>query len=291
MNLEDEVRCGYTVTAKMKRVWAVELEILEVFDAVCKKHNLKYYADYGTLLGAVRHKGFIPWDDDIDVVMFRKDYQKLKEVIRDELTEPFVFQDWYSDMFFHQSFSKIRHNRTTAIEQPDVLEAGGNQGIFIDIFPFDDIADGVHLDSFVNEMQLAMWFGMSKPEILQKPSYARLRTLLQSFLNLPLKEQLWTFEELCFSYADTSDIVNYFCFSMEQPKTNRRREWYQDIIYMPFEDIQIPCPAGYHDILTCSYGNYMEPVMGGSLHEGIFWDPDRPYTDYRGQFAKQKMEK
>lgn len=76
----EEVRSGFLVTEKRKKVWAIELEILDLFDKVCRKYGLKWYAYYGTLLGAVRHQGFIPWDDDIDVVMFRDDYEKLKLV-------------------------------------------------------------------------------------------------------------------------------------------------------------------------------------------------------------------
>ena len=75
--INDEVRCDYTVSSKIKEVWAVELDLLNQLDIVCKAHNLKYFAGAGTLLGAVRHKGFIPWDDDIDVYMLRSDYDKL----------------------------------------------------------------------------------------------------------------------------------------------------------------------------------------------------------------------
>ena len=81
---EEEIRCGYTVSAAMKRVWSIQLELLAVFQRVCREQGLRYFAAGGTLLGAVRHGGYIPWDDDIDLVMLRADYERfLKEFNRE----------------------------------------------------------------------------------------------------------------------------------------------------------------------------------------------------------------
>ena len=86
----DEIRCDFLVTTDRKKVWQVELELLAEFDRICRKYGLRYFADYGTLLGAARHKGFIPWDDDIDVTMMRPDYERLKQIMKQErLPEPF----------------------------------------------------------------------------------------------------------------------------------------------------------------------------------------------------------
>ena len=95
--LDEEVRCGYTVTAKAKRAWAVQMDLLHKLDEVCKKYNLRYFADSGTLLGAARDKGYIPWDDDIDIVMLRKDYEKLRDVADEEFKHPYFYQDMYRD--------------------------------------------------------------------------------------------------------------------------------------------------------------------------------------------------
>ena len=76
--LREEIRCDYLVTEKYKKVWAVEIDLLLELDRVCRKHGLKYFLMYGTLLGAVRHGGFVPWDDDLDVIMLRGDYEKLQ---------------------------------------------------------------------------------------------------------------------------------------------------------------------------------------------------------------------
>lgn len=84
---EDEVRDGFFVPAEMKHAWAAELEVLSEVDRICKKYNIQYYADWGTLLATVRHEGFIPWDDDLDIVMKREDYKRFLEVAPKELPE------------------------------------------------------------------------------------------------------------------------------------------------------------------------------------------------------------
>ena len=95
--LDEEERCGYIVSKQMKEVWAVELDLLAELLRVCKKHGIKVFASGGTMLGAIRHKGFIPWDDDIDMMMFRSDYDKLCAIAAEEFVEPYFFQTEYTD--------------------------------------------------------------------------------------------------------------------------------------------------------------------------------------------------
>ena len=92
-----EVRCGFEIDEMMKRAWAAQMEVLTVIDKICKKNGLRYFADAGTLLGAVRHQGFIPWDDDIDISMLRKDYNELIQIMPQELPRGFVIAGMYAD--------------------------------------------------------------------------------------------------------------------------------------------------------------------------------------------------
>ena len=126
---KEETRNGYTVSEKMKRVWAVELDLLAEFQRVCEKYNLTYYADSGTLIGAVRHHGYIPWDDDIDIVMKRDDFEKLVNVGAYEFQYPFFLQNSYSDKGFFRGYARLRNSETTAITKQDVL-CNMNNGIF-----------------------------------------------------------------------------------------------------------------------------------------------------------------
>ncbi len=119
----------------------VMLDLLQVFDILCKKHNLIYWLDHGTLLGAVRHKGFIPWDDDLDVTMPREDYEIFLKVVKEELPESVFLQTKITDPRSPVHYAKLRDRNSTYI---DAWEEGKDvdyhQGIFIDIFPVNFIS-------------------------------------------------------------------------------------------------------------------------------------------------------
>ena len=126
----------------IKDVWQVETEILDVIDKVCEENNLKYSLAYGTLIGAVRHKGFIPWDDDIDIVMPVKDYEKLLEIWDDVAPEGYLLQNKKRESDFTQNFSKIRKDHTAFLEYEEERTANYHKGIFVDIFPGYRVAPG-----------------------------------------------------------------------------------------------------------------------------------------------------
>ena len=142
--LNEEVRCGYTVTKQRKEVWAVELDLLQEFMRVCNKYGLKYCADGGTLLGAIRHHGFIPWDDDLDIAMLRSDFEKLNEVAPAEFKKPYFWQTEETDKGSARGHAQLRNSDTTGIIKTEYERQRNNnfnQGIFIDIFPFDTVVD------------------------------------------------------------------------------------------------------------------------------------------------------
>jgi lipopolysaccharide cholinephosphotransferase len=112
------------------------LEMLVEFDVICKKHNLQYWLDSGTLLGAVRHQGFIPWDDDIDLSMPVEDYRRFKEIAEDELSENIFFQTAKTDKGFKFDYMKLRSNKIKIVEFHEKdKKVGYHQGVFVDIFP------------------------------------------------------------------------------------------------------------------------------------------------------------
>ena len=120
----------------LRKAQLIILEMLVEFDAICQKHNLKYWLDSGTLLGAVRHQGFIPWDDDIDLSMPVEDYRKFKDIANDELSENIFFQTRETDKAFKFDYIKLRSNKASIVEFHEKdKEINYHQGVFVDIFP------------------------------------------------------------------------------------------------------------------------------------------------------------
>ena len=146
---------GHLISNLRREVWDIELDMLDLVVSICDKIGVKYYLDAGTLLGAVRHKGFIPWDDDIDLVMFRDEYDKFISYCKENLEYPYFLQTTDTDSSIYQH-AKIRRSDTTAILEKD-LEANWdfNQGIFLDIFPLDRVPeDKGKREIFLYELQL-----------------------------------------------------------------------------------------------------------------------------------------
>ena len=128
------------INAVLQRLWSTEIEILDVIDRVCTENGLRYSLAYGTLIGAVRHKGFIPWDDDIDVIMPREDYEKLLAVWSIAAPKGFLIQNTRTDPDFTQNFTKIRKDHTAFLQSEEERGKKYHKGIFVDIFPGDRLA-------------------------------------------------------------------------------------------------------------------------------------------------------
>ncbi len=285
MNLEDEVRDGYMVPAAMKKVWAVQLTMARKVLEVCKRHNLKIWADGGTLLGTIRHRGYIPWDDDIDLFMPREDYDRLVALAPQEFTKPFFFQCASTERLFPRGHAQVRYEGTAAVTRGSI-DAPFDQSIFIDIFVYDALPKDK--TTFIWRMMRAerlrsLMLYRVYGRINMRNPVETLKVILSRlyFLFVPFRKAFARFDE---QYRGTglelSDELSCPAFNAALVfKIIRRREWLRETIYMPFEDIMMPVPIGYDGVLRDQYGDYMTPVKAPTLHGSVIFDTERPYTE------------
>lgn len=208
------IRDGEKVSAELQRLWAVELDLLDRFIEVCKKHSLKFYAAGGTLLGAVRHKSFIPWDDDIDLIMPREDYDKLLFVADKEFSEPYFFQTAFTDKEYFRSHAQIRNSNTTAMIKSEALKVPFNQGVFIDVFPVDAIPDNPILAEKqrkkLHSINRLLNNGARLPVAHTQSLFGKAKRLAVKVISVfyPHKKQFLRMERLCKMYnSDRKSVV------------------------------------------------------------------------------------
>ena len=298
MNLEPEIRKGYYITEEIKKLWAVEMELLIKLLDVCKRNNLKIWADSGTLLGAVREHGYIPWDDDIDMVMLRDDFDKLQSIAKYEFASPFFWQTGYTDLF-PNGMGKLRMDNTSAIERAGLFK-DYHQGIFIDIFPLDVMPNsGDEIGIFNNEV-LKLKGNLS---ILSEYHYSltnwkynfRLYRKVRKLKKKGFHKCFEEYDSYVKKYKDTdNDQVSLIAWYYHE-RNLRKRDWYNETLYYPFEDILIPVPADYDLILTKLFRDYMTPIQAPSMHEGfICISTDHSYKEFlpslRRKFLKEAWQ-
>ena len=288
----EEVRNGYIVSAKMKKIWAVLLDLLNEFSNVCKKYNIEWYADAGTILGAVRHGGFIPWDDDIDVMMSRKNYNKLCKIAEKEFHNPYFFQTEYSDVGSVRGHAQLRNSLTTGIlANEESLKLQINQGIFLDIFPIDNLPDNLHeRNIFLNNVAKAKFKANRIANLTtryhKKNNSFRsvIKSVLHFLLGLVGKNELKAYRkyellEQKYISVDTKEVAKLFCFPFKERRV-WKREWFNGIVFLKFEMMEIPVPTGYLDLLDKFYGNWHEFKIGTSTHGEVKFDPEKCYKEY-----------
>lgn len=289
--LDEEVRWDYTITPQMKKVWAVELDLICELDRVCKKYGLKYYACAGTALGVERHGGFIPWDDDVDLMMFRDDYEKLLS-LKDEFKYPYFLQHQMTDRAFMYGFAKLQNIETTAIEQK---QSPSYQGIFIDIFPLDNVSSDEHeieahekemksvlrkMQMFINSTYNYYPYATNKVKLFFKKIVYFLFKYFSFFKDkgIQLAEE---FDKACKKYHDkNTQSVSILAFQPLSRRYHIPRSYFENEELKDFEFIKLPVIINNKEYLERIFGDYMKPIRGGSFHEGIFFDTENSYTKY-----------
>ncbi len=246
-------------SADLRKLQLVETEILKKFDAFCKEHGLKYSLYAGTALGAVRHGGFIPWDDDIDVCMTREDYDKFLKIYRENPIEGFYLQGTDDPNYEHINFSKLRKNGTKFGTEKDV-QLYDHVGIFLDIFPFDKIpTDKKKRKKFLYNVKL--WLVYTRGYAYTKGSkflklVSKLLLLKSRKRQLKIRNKL---EKKILAYKSLEN--GYELASLSCPASIKNifpANILDDVQEINFEDIKASIYKDYDTALRITFGDYMQ---------------------------------
>lgn len=237
------------------------LEVLLYLDSFCKKKHIRYYLAYGTLIGAVRHKGFIPWDDDVDVHIPRPDYERLLTDFSDP-TGNFELVSCFNDKEYILPYAKIQNLNTARVLRGGELD---HQGIGIDLFPLDGISGDIMIAEKLFLKQNNHWLKVTNRlerfrEIHPQSclDYAKSLVGRGAFSIGYLSKSIKKFSKSPLGYQyDDADKVGTLVGIHSGKFRAFDREWFNPI-EMEFEGHLLPVPDGYHNILSSIYGDYMQ---------------------------------
>ena len=303
----DEIRNGFYVPTSIKQAWATELDVLKEIDKICKRYNIKYFADAGTLLGAVRHGGFIPWDDDIDIVMFREDFEFFLKKAKDELPEEYTIHDYKQKENYHNFSVKIVNGQRINFESDSLKNHYNFPWLScVDVFPLDYLYEDSEKEKQRDNELLFMLVTIEEIESVdeielteknseksdqksyQKLSSKSLKLLdkLEKTYNITISREgskrtiANRVRELFVEHSkrvtkEESNLVGILHPFIISGEEGIPKNYYEDVLFLPFEDIKISVPVGYDDILNRRYNDYKVCVKSNALHNYPFFEKQK----------------
>lgn len=275
----------------LRELQLAELDLLKELLRVCSEHNLTIWVEGGTMLGTVRHNGFIPWDDDIDVQMPRRDYDILLRHGNEWFSRPYFLQSAYSDPGYFRGHAQLRNDNTAAI-RPSEAYRKFNQGIFIDIFVLDGCPDDPQeqedlcrdtLRSLrrIKAVDLDILYSGRLLQVFRK---ARMRHLVRKsgFINMyrAIEDRL--------RQVDMDTVRNWAHITFSGNRLLFDRHLFDGTVWMSFEDIRVPLPAGYDRYLRITYGDdYMTPRHDPTAHGDLVVSLSRSWRQMAPEVRRQ----
>lgn len=281
----------------LKRLQNTQLEILKEIDRICRKYNIEYFGTWGTALGAIRHKGFIPWDDDIDISMKWDDYVKFEEVCKSELDKKFFLQNSETDKYFWNPYNKLRINNTTSMDKR-LTHLKCHWGICMDIFPIVAVPNS-KLSRFKQKTyrSIYIWLGFIPYILYVNPNED---SKIAKIIRIIPKGMLEALKKWLIPNKGITGIKRYLLKEITKYDLNKseyyeeifseagntgiyKKEIFDESILVPFENVKIPIPKEYDKYLSQCYGDYMkmpdESQRGG--HGDTIVDFDKSYEIYK----------
>ena len=282
---EGEEREGFYIKPLMKRAWAAQIEILQEIDRICKQNHIEYFVSCGTLLGAIRHGGYIPWDDDLDIEMKRLDYERFLKIASEELLEGYEIAHPAMDAEWNLPFSRVTNTNQIPLQGEQLQRFHGfPMQAGIDIFPLDYLP----VDKEEEELMLSLFravymlaLSWDKDEMSEAEKMESLQEV-ESSCNVkftqdkPYRQQLWMLaDRISAMYWDVNGDakeVSMIYLLENRPDFRIPVSCYEQAKWVPFENIMVPVSIDYEQVLTVHYGSdYMMPKRTGADHEYPFY--------------------
>ncbi len=239
--------------------------ILKEIDRICRTHDIQYYIVGGTLLGAVRHGGFIPWDDDIDIAMYRRDYKRFKKICKSELDAHFFLQDTHTDPGYNQLMPKIRKNGTL-LESSQTVGVKMHKGVFVDIFMLDYVKKPTKIVKIKHDVY---WKLLNL--YMRKQSHNIESAIKRKIVDLiPAKWIVMVSSFVVSGKKRRNFTVNYTSRYGVQNQTFPS-DYYGRGVEIQFDGMTVIAPCQYRKILEKIYGNFMvlPPEEKRGIHHKI----------------------
>ena len=260
-----------------KEVKQIELDILEYVHNFCEENGLKYIMNYGTLIGAVRHKGFIPWDDDIDIALKRSEYNMLLKYLQEDLPDPFKVLSFYVQDTYDECSICVTNGTQIEIEEERLRRFHSCPYVVgIDIFPLDFLPDNEDERKMQVELYKLILLAIKNTNVIEQDGQGEVMEQMLSEIekvcgvkldrNASLRNQLWRLSDsICQLYTeDECSEMTWMPEFCKRPDYTLKKEWYN-------ETVKIKAPKNYAEVLTKMFGDYMIPVRGTQEHEYPFY--------------------
>lgn len=250
---------------KVRKLQLAQLYIMKKIAEICEENDIRYYLCGGTLLGAIRHGGFIPWDDDLDITMYRKDLNKLVDIIKEKYSDEFFVQDFQSDKMYARYIPKIRLNGTVQMEE-DYAKSDMHQGIYIDIFPLDHVTKKGGIGLVLRGKLLRLLFAYKTVRCTKNKQSTKGKKLLMTILRpfsylIPQRFVNFLFDWTCTATDKpgakyTTSFASHYLWKKQLVEN---RVYGEGMLYK-FENCMFKIPDGYTELLTQVFGpDYMLP--------------------------------
>lgn len=277
------MRCTMSANQSVRDVQSKILETMKYIDQICRQNGIVYYIMGGTALGAVRHGGFIPWDDDLDIFMTPSEYAKFKTAFEKEISADFIIQEWCTTPNYLE-YAKVRMNGTTFIEECYKDRKDMHHGIYVDIMILHKVPDNKFIQKLVYyESKFVTLYALSQRN--WKPKTKAQNFVLKSLKLMPCSLMAKIAYKHIYKYDNRSEKFKY-CYWITPAKFRNGlfdKSFFESPVDVPFEDTCLLGSEKIKEYLSYRYGDYMKfpskEQQQAAVH-AVIYDTEKDYSEY-----------